>query len=203
VVLTRGPQTVALVVILALYVTPAQGQSDWKQFTHPDLGFSVNYPPGWVPRIVNDPDDLQLRLVLIGPPAARVPPVELAVSVSTNLTSPTETAEDLFAEIFGDVSKPVGNARVLRVDRTRLSGIPAIIVYATSITKSTPYATSYPRGSAIYVMVLLVAAKSRAYVVSTITALDSTQLAAEIQLLQAILGSFRPSAGSLTGSLPY
>jgi hypothetical protein len=52
-------------------------------------------------------------------------------------------------------------------------------------------------------MVLLVAAKSRAYVVSTITALDSTQLAAEIQLLQAILGSFRPSAGSLTGSLPY
>ncbi len=88
-VLTRGPQTVALVVILALYVTPAQGQSDWKQFTHPDLGFSVNYPPGWVPRIVNDPDDLQLRLVLIGPPAARVPPVELAVSVSTNLTSPT------------------------------------------------------------------------------------------------------------------
>lgn len=200
--LTRGPHTILLVVILALCVTPAQGQSDWKQFTHPELGFSLGYPPGWVPRIVNDPDDLELRLVLIGPPAARVPPVEMAVSVITNPTSPNETPEDLLSEIFGDVSKPAGNARVMRVDRTTLSGIPAILVYATSITKGTVYGTSYPRGSAIYVMVLLVAAKSRAYAISAITALDSAQLAAEIQQLQAILASFRPGTGSLTGSPP-
>jgi hypothetical protein len=182
--LPRAPYTIALVVILALSAVPAHAQSDWKVFTHPTMGFSVSYPPGWVPRIATD---ARLHLVMIGPSAARVPAFEMAAFVISIPARPNATIEEMYDGTNSPLEEQVGKSRIMRVDRTKLNGIPAAVFYETSFT----------RGTDIYVMVLLTIAKSRAYAVAGITALDSTQLAAETRQLQAILASFRPGAGSL------
>jgi hypothetical protein len=181
--LPRAPYAIALVVILALSVVPAHAQNDWKVFTHPTMGFSVSYPPGWVPHqnpYVNDPELKPLHLVIVGPSTAGVPNFQMGVVVISVPVPPNVTAEHVFDGADQPLRQQVGNARVLRVDHTKLNGIPASVLYATSHVRGTP-----------------VYANSRGYVVAGITALDSTELAAETQQLQAILASFRPGKGSL------
>ena len=179
----RGLHRIALVVILALSVVPARAQSDWERFTHPTVGFSLSYPPGWVPQTASNPN---LHLILIGPSAARVPDFPMGVIVISVPAPPNATAERVF-DGAEPLREQVGNARILRVDRTKLNGISAAVIYATS----------YVRGTDLYIMVLLTIAKSRGYMVVGVTALDSSQLAAETRQLQAILASFRLGQGSL------
>ncbi len=188
--LPRAPYAIALAVIVALSVVPAHAQNDWKIFTHPTMGFSVNYPPGWVAHpnpYTSDPELKPLHLVIVGPFAAGVPNFQMGVVVISVPVPPSVTAEHVFDGADQPLRQQVGDARVLRVDHTKLNGIPASVLYATSYVRRTP----------IYVMTLLVAANSRGYVVAGITALDSTELAAETQQLQTILASFRPGKGSL------
>lgn len=191
---TRSPYAIALMVILALSVTPAEAQGDWVQFTHPTRGFSISYPPAWVPQIGNKP---HLDLALFGPSAARAPAFEMAVFVISVPTLPTVTADDLVSDVFGDAVNPlrehVADYRLMRVDHTKLNGTPAVVGYATAQKGADP----------VYVMILVVATNSRGYAVAGITALDSTQLAAETRQLQAILASFRPGTGTLTGLVPH
>lgn len=187
--LPRAPYTIALVVILALTVVPAQAQSDWERYTHPTMGFSVSYPPGWVAHTnpYHDPALAPLHVVIVGPLAAGVPNFQMGVVVISVPVPPNTTAEHVFDGADQPLREQVGDARVLRVDHTKLNGIPASVLYATSYARRTP----------IYVMTLLVAANSRGYVVAGVTALDSTELAAETRQLQTILASFRPGKGSL------
>lgn len=186
---TRGPYTIALVVILALSAVPARAQGDWKQFTHPTLGFSISYPPGWVAHQnpYRDPALAPLHLVVVGPFSAGVPTFQMGVVVISVPVPPNTTAEHVFDGADRPLREQVGDARVLRVDHTKLNGIPASVLYETSYTRGTP----------IYVMTLLVVVNSRGYVVAGVTALDSTELPAETRQLQAILASFRPGKGSL------
>jgi hypothetical protein len=115
----------------------------------------------------------------------------MAVAVISSPTPPNITAEDLLGHVISDAEKPlreqVGDYNFMRVDRTKLNGIPALVAYATS----------YKGQTAVYVMVLVTAANSRGYEVAGVTALDSQQLPAETQQLQTILASFRPGKGSL------
>ncbi len=183
--LTRGPYTIALVVMLAFSVVPAHAQNDWQRYTHPTVGFSVKYPPGWVAHTnphTTDPQLAPLHVVIVGPFSAGVPNFQMGVVVISVPVPPNTTAEHVFDGADEPLRQQVGDARVLRVDHTKLNGIPASVLYATSYARRTP----------IYVMTLLVAANSRGYVVSGITALDSAELAAETKQLQTILASFRP-----------
>jgi predicted Zn-dependent protease len=176
---------IALVVILALGVVPAHAQNDWQRFTHPTMGFSMSYPPGWVAETANNPN---LPLIIVGPRAASMSSMRMGAVVISLPIAPKTTVEDMLGNADKPLREQVGDVRILRVDRTKLNGIPAAMAYATSYT---------PQGRAIYVMVLLMAAGSRGYAVTGFTALDSTELPAETRQLQAILASFRLGKGSL------
>ncbi|HVH31357.1 MAG TPA: hypothetical protein VNA31_06800 [bacterium] len=183
--LARGPYTIALVVILALVGVPAHAQNDWQRFTHPTMGFSMSYPPGWVAEAVNNPN---LPLIIVGPRAASLSSMRMGAVVISLPAPPGVTVEDMLGDFNKPLREQVGDVRILRVDRTKLDGIPAAMAYATSYT---------PQGRAIYVMILLMAARSRGYAVTGFTALDSSELAAETRQLQAILASFRLGKGNL------
>jgi hypothetical protein len=101
----------------------------------------------------------------------------MSVRAPSNLTA---------GHLLGTADEPlreqVGDYRILRVDRTKLNGVPAELAYATAHT----------RGKAVYVIILLTVTNHRLYSVAGLTALGSTQLAEETRQLQAILVTFRP-----------
>lgn len=184
--ITRSLHTVALVVILAMTAAPARAQTDWQRFTHPTAGFSLSYPPGWEPRAFDDPTR-PMQMMLGGPPPAGVPKIRMAVIVISVPTPPNITVEELLSGAGRPLRDHVDDLRILRVDHTTLNGSPAAVVYGTSNIAETD----------CYVIILLIIAKSRGYLVTGVTALGSTELAAETRLLQTILASFRLGTGSL------
>jgi predicted Zn-dependent protease len=184
--LARSPYTVALMVILAMTAVPVRAQTDWQRFTHPTAGFSLSYPPGWEPRAFSDPAH-SVQMMLGGPPPAGVPKIRMAVIVISVPTTPNVTAEELLSGAGRPLRDHVDDLRIMRVDHTTLDGNRAAVVYGTANIAETD----------CYVMILLVIAKSRGYLVTGVTALDSTNLATETRLLQTILASFRLGTGSL------
>ena len=176
--LSRSLYAITLAVILALSAVPVRAQTTWERFTHPTVGFSLSYPTGWVPTPMSHPS---LHLILVGPSAAGAPDIPMGVMVMSVRAPSNLTAGQLLGTADEPLRDQVGDYHLLRVDRTKLNGIPAELAYATAHTK----------GKAIYVMVLLIVVNHRVYSVAGLTALDSTQLAEETRQLQAILVTFR------------
>ncbi len=167
---------IALVCLL-LGSALAGAESDWEIFRHPDLGFSLSYPSGWV-ATPGDVEKLPL-VIVIGPQAAGVPDVKMAVIV-LGLPAPAYvTAETLVSAFDRPMEQQFGKIEVLRVDRTRVDGVPIAVVYFTA------------RDKGQYGVGLFTITRTRLYAVVGATALSSTNLAEEALLLQRILLTFR------------
>ncbi len=175
----RTFSALVLAACLSLGSAPARAANGWELFTHPDLGFSLRYPAGWVATPLSQKD---IPLVVVGPPAAGVPEVHLGVAVFVVRAPANVTADDLVAAADRQLREELGKYRVLRIDRTKLGGTPAVVIYLIG------------RGheEELYGLVLFTIIKSRLYAVIGFTALNSTQLADETRLLQSILVTFRP-----------
>ncbi len=105
----------------------------------------------------------------------------MGVAVLTGSAPPKTKPEDLVAALDAPLRDQVGDFRLLRIDRTTLQGVPTVLIYVAGRSRSND----------IYGLILFTIVKPRLYGLIGVTALHSTQLAAETRLLQTILLTFR------------
>jgi len=177
---TRGALFAILSIILLLTVSSTSAQTQWEQFTHPTMGFSLSFPDGWTTHTSNNPS---IPLILSGPSSAGVPEVPLVIAVISAPAPPNAKPEHLLAASDESLRKEAGDYHVLRVDRTMLQGRPTVVIYLTGKSNG---------GRDIYGLSLFTIVKPRLWVVVGLTSLHSPELASETQLLQSILVTFRP-----------
>ncbi len=168
----------ALVASLLL-VAPAHAAVQWQGFTHPQYGFSLQYPPGWA---VQRPDTQLIAVAIVGPLSSGQLPFHMSVNVVVD-SVPAGTPIERFNTVANaGLQKIFPGYRLLRTDRTQLSGRPAVIRYATWRPKD---------GPDLYLLQMGTIAGTHVYIVSGTTLASSTGIRDEALLLQRILTTFR------------
>ncbi len=174
--------TVLCLIVLAtlgLESPPSQGASGWVVFTHPQYGFSLSYPAGWV---ITRPVTPLLVLSIVGPKSAGSSEFQMNVNVVTD-SIPVGTSIEQFDAVANEkLQRIFPGYQLLRTDRTQVGGYPAVLRYTTW----------HPGVAELYQMQLGVIVVSRLYVVTGTTLAASTRIREEALLLQRILTTFRP-----------
>ncbi|MDR7471449.1 MAG: DcrB-related protein [Armatimonadota bacterium] len=169
----------ALCGLLLVASGAASAATGWATFTHPRLGFTLSYPPGWeVARTATG-----VVLLVVGPPPAGVSGLRMNVSVTHEEVPPGMTVEQYDSQNESGMGLLFTGYRRLRADRTRVGDYPAVVRYYTWIRGD---------GVELYQMQLAAIAGTRGYVVTGTTAAASRRLAEEARLLVSILLTFRP-----------
>jgi predicted Zn-dependent protease len=175
---TIAALTVA-VVIAATAVEPAGAAAGWTQFRHPQLGFRVSYPAGWETLTGNS----STAWIGIGPHAESTQRFRLNVVVVSVRTRSGATIEEAHGQLERALMRPGETTRVLRTDQADLGEHPALLTYVTRRTATGVY---------LYQMIMITMHYRRGYAIVGSTIATSTKVAAETQLLQQVLLSFRP-----------
>jgi hypothetical protein len=171
-------------LVLALAVAAGAPQTSsaapgWRQFKHPALGFRIAYPAGWDTLTGNG----QASWIAIGPASASEQRFRMNVVVVTARTPAGATIDEAGEQLQRALDRPGETARVLRTDRTEVGETPALLTYVSRRTA---------QGLDLYQMLLITIHYRRGYAIVGSTASTSTKIAAETQLLQRILLTFRP-----------
>lgn len=167
---------VFVVVLILVIAAPAALGADWVTYTHPEHGFTIQYPSGWS-RLSGDKNPL---LILAG--RATPASVPLTLNILGGPLNPGETVDDYRDIIARVLPAQLQGYQALRTDRGAIKGVPIVIHYLTW----------YQGGVRMYGMQAAVAVKGYGYIITGATVADSPRLREEIDLLQRIILTFRP-----------
>lgn len=167
-------------VAILLVAAPAlAAPQEWVQYTHPQLGFALSYPKNWV----TSPGVTGIAFMAVGPNPAGVVDLRLSVNVTMEQLPPKTTIDEYDAQNESGMGLLFQGYRRLRVDRTKVGGVPALLRY---------YTWKRNDGIELYQMQLVTVVDNRGYVVTGTTASASKRLMDEAKLLVSILLTFRP-----------
>src|SRR5574337_515721 len=173
--------TSIVTLIVALLLAPAimtTAAPPWVTYTHPQLGFSLSYPENWE---ATDPSPFDFRM---RSPSAGVPGTYLNVIVAHD-NVPYGTSLETYFTITGQgqaASPQVSEYLVLRTDRVMLGLFPALLRHITYSGNGTGFRTQQ----------LVIVDGTRGLRVQGTTRTASTTLEEDVNLLTAILMTFRP-----------
>lgn len=162
-------------VVLAL-TGNAAAQGTWKKFTHPQYGFSLQYPSGWNANSGKAPFVFEA----VGPLVAGMNSFRINVHV-VMVTVPAGLTVERF-EAVNESRITLPGYQHLRTDRTTVGNVPALLRYVTWWPNDTLEA---------YQIQLNVVSSGRGYVVTGTTSTQSARLQQEADLLVRILRTFR------------
>jgi len=177
-VMTSGLVAV-LITIMGVATLPGYSASGWQSFTHPQYGFSINLPLGWVSA---KPESQLFAMVALGPKAVGSVEFRTNVNVVVDSIPSGRTIDDFDAIADNMLQRVFPGYQVLRTDRTQLGKYPAVLRYTTW----------HMRDEELYQIQLGVIAGSRVYIVTGTTLANSPRIKEEALLLQQILITFRP-----------
>lgn len=164
------------IILVATAASAALG-ADWVTYTHPEHGFTIQYPGDWT-RLSGDKDVL---LIVVGPRSAAGVPLGFIILGAA--LKPGETVVDDFEEFLARAAPTrLQGYQPLRTDRATIDGRPAVIHYLTYIQN----------GVRMYAMLAAMAGGRYGYLIIASTSASSPQLREEINLLQRIILTFRP-----------
>ena len=167
-------------VVVLLQAAPVlAAPQEWVQYTHPQLGFSLSYPKNWAPT----QGVTGIAFMTVGPNPAGVADLRLSVNVTMEQLPPNTTVEEYDAQNESGMGLLFQGYRRLRVDRTKIGSVPALLRY---------YTWKRNDGIELYQMQLVAVVGNRGYVVTGTTASTSKRLMDEAKLLVSILLTFRP-----------
>jgi hypothetical protein len=167
------------VVIGAAGIAPAAPASGWTQYRHPQLGFKIRYPAGWETLSGSS----STAWIGLGPPAESAQRFRLNVVVVTVRTRAGATIEEGHADLQRALARPGESSEILRTDQANLGEHPALLTYVQRRTA---------QGLDLYQMILITIYYRRGYAIVGSTISTSSKIAAETQLLQRVLLTFRP-----------
>lgn len=175
----RSASIFAVIAAVMLGGTTVLAAPAWVKYTHPQLGFSLNYPESWTPAGETSGVDF----MALGPNAAGMPGLRLNVNV-THDAIPSGTSVDVYHAKTQDVLKSIFNGyRLLQADRVKTGSFPAMLRQYTWKTNN---------GVEIYQLQLVTVDRTRGFIATGTTGAASGQLEDEAKLLATILMTFRP-----------
>lgn len=173
----RSTSIVAFMIMILLATATAAAPA-WVKYTHPQLGFSLNYPENWTTAEMSGVDFMTL-----GPDAVGLPGMRLNVNV-THETVPAGTSADVYHTKTEEVLKSIFHEyRLLRTDRVKAVTYPALL---------RQYTWKANNGMELYQLQLVTVDGTRGFIVTGTTGAASAKLEDETKLLARILVTFQP-----------